>query len=145
MKFFLAIGLLCASSFAQAVEVPPHSDQELANVLGLMTELSRNDGTILIQVPVELGECWGSNDSCPDVRLLVVMAPDALGQETVMFEMPLSKGWALVEWHSWDQFVVETTIPEHNRKPEEREAWESIRYQVTLSPNRNLLMYEVVD
>ena len=110
-----------------------------------MAILSKNDGIVLIRAPVREGECWGEIESCPDVRLFVVLQPDALGQEPVLFRMPNSKGWEFVEWKSRLVFVIKTRIPSANIKTSERNSWESTKYLVTLSEHRNSLVYEVIN
>ena len=110
-----------------------------------MNVLASKEGTKVIEVPVEAGECWGKISSCTDVRLLVVLGPEALGQQSVLFELPISKGWEFVEWYDYSSFVIKTTIPSSNVSASERNSWLTTAYKVNLSESRESISYEILD
>lgn len=119
----------------QATEMTRVKNAELATTLSLLTELAHKEGIRVFSVPVAAAECWGTIKSCPDVKLLVAVSPDAMYQEPTLYQLPPSKGWEFVRWVKPGSFVVRTTLPEANIERKEREKWGTTEYLVTVSSN----------
>ena len=65
---------LLATLLFAAVSVPALTDDNLSRSLALNRELSARNGIRVLEIPVEIGECWGKISSCPDVELVVTYA-----------------------------------------------------------------------
>jgi len=123
---------LLATLLFAAVSVPALTDDNLSRSLALNRELSARNGIRVLEIPVEIGECWGKISSCPDVELVVTYATGDLYDPPVAYSLPASKGWVFVGWRSESTFVVRTAIPDSNIDEAERGAWQTTKYTVTI-------------
>ena len=119
----------------QSAEMEQVKNAELATTFSFLTELAHKNGIRIFSVPVAAAECWGAIKSCPDVKLFVVLSPEALYQEPVLYQLPKSKGWEFVRWIKSGSFVIRTTLPEANIDQNERARWRTSEYFVTVDSN----------
>lgn len=146
---FLVIPLLLLPVVASAGDLVPVKKPELATVLGLLDVLATSppdsNQPYIVRVyaaPTSLGECGGTVDSCPDVRLFVTVSNGDLGETPVLYQLPMQKGWEFKSWVSpvangrtrMASFIVRTTLPEANIEPAARKAWRSQEYRVLVGP-----------
>lgn len=120
-------------------------DKHLAQVLTYMDVLadSTNNGEIypvrIVDVQTELGECWKTIKSCPDVELYIAVPPEALYMEPRVYRLPDAKGWKFDGWLQRKKtgnedrlvgFKLETTIPGTNISQKERKTWKPTIYDI---------------
>jgi uncharacterized repeat protein (TIGR02543 family) len=51
----------------------------------------------------------------------------------VAYTLPMAKGWTFVGWLDEDTLVLRTTLPDAHIADEERAAWKSVEYTVTVT------------
>jgi hypothetical protein len=110
----------------------PVLDPELARALAFGHTLLDERSVRVIAVPTEIGECVGTINSCPDVNLFVAYVSGDLGDEPVVYRLPVAKGWRVIGWADHDSIDLQTTLPEGNIELSEREAWSSVSYRLTV-------------
>ena len=138
----IALLLVCAIE-AGAKPLAPVPNNMLASVLAHQSELANGTdgaaGAILVRVyaaPVRLGECDGTISSCPNVRLLVSVAPmEGVNGQPRLYSLPPAKGWKILGWNSEVNsnlavFDVATELPTANVTQQERAAYQSVTYRV---------------
>lgn len=148
MKSFAAV-LLLLPIVALAHDLAPVKQHELASVLGLLEELTTAppapEQPYIVRIfaaPSEVGECGGTVESCPDVRLFITVSSGDLGEMPVLYQLPVSKGWEFSGWSAPTSaghapmagFVLRTSLPGANIEPSARKAWRSQEYRVLVSP-----------
>lgn len=111
----------------------PLPDKDLSRSLGLLREIASQGEIRIFAIPKEVGECWGSISSCPDVELIFTYTTGDLGDPPVAYSLPTSKGWDFVRWVDERTFVVRTSIPAANIEKANRDAWISIEYTVSVN------------
>lgn len=150
MKFVLLIAMLAVTPLtALSADLAPTKDARLARVLGLSEEISPKARAAelplfvrVYSVPNFIGECDGSEGSCPDVQLFITVSSGDLGETPVLYELPAAKGWKFVGWdkpapsngQAKVGFTVESTLPESNIEASAREAWHPKSCRVVVSP-----------
>ena len=130
-RMAVALCMLLFSISANAEVLSPIESID-ARVLANIDELARSDSIVIYSSPVVEGECWGTVDSCPDVRLFVVILPEALYQDPCVFQLPSAKEWEFIRWNGNRSFTVKTSIPTHNIEPKERSGWEPTEFNVSI-------------
>ena len=127
----------------------PVGDADVARVLAFHQELARTEigqipQIVLFSVPVEIGECGGPVESCPDVDLYVSVNSGDLYEPARVYQLPRSKGWSVLDGPT--PFVtkgqndpvsvvrVQTELPRANVSSADREVWLPIVYELMISP-----------
>ncbi len=150
MKQFVVLALIIFAPLATSGhELVRVKKPELATVLGLLEELATtkpdSDQPHIVRiyaVPTRIGECGGAVSSCPDVRLFFTVSVGDLGEEPVLYQLPVAKGWEFAGWTSpvtkgntsMSSFMLRTTLPDANVALAARKAWRSQEYRVLVSP-----------
>ncbi len=122
-----------AELLSSALSAPAVPAGELTRSLGLLEELARRGGLRVFAIPVAVGECWGSLASCPDVELVLSHTSGDLYDPPLAYTLPMAKGWTFVGWLDEDTLVLRTTLPDAHIADEERAAWKSLEYTVTVT------------
>jgi hypothetical protein len=140
-----ALVLCVASVFSKAESLKPLENEGMSQLVSYGHLLAQSDrqsgfsGEIRIFVfPVEVGECWGTINSCPDVRLAFALTSGDMYADQEAFELPVAKGWEFVRWLPSENpeagsFEVRTTMPTANIDVEERESWKATLYRVVVT------------
>ncbi len=143
MKYLLFL-TLALSTIANSQELSLIKNNETAMLLATSHEIysGRGDGHNIpylvraITSPTVIGECGGTIESCPDIRLFVVISMGDLGEIPKVLELPREKGWKFVSLSKSDTervtLIFETTIPGANINIEQRNAWIPRKYILSL-------------
>lgn len=140
---YVVIALLIGQTVI-AEEIPPSENTDLASVLAFGSELAVNGAepghpffVRVISAPTRLGECWGTVESCPDIRLLVAVTTGDLYTDPALFELPHAKAWKFEGWEVVSpetlRINVLTDLPGANIDEKERSEWRSSKYSLEVS------------
>ena len=131
-RYCLTVGLLITTS-TFAVELEQVKGEDLANVVAFGSVLAEREGVRIVLVPRQIGECWGSVSSCPDVDAYVSYHSGDLEGPPRVFRLPVAKGWVFGGWQGTDTFVLKTALPDANVDGMERKTWRSTTYLLKLN------------
>ena len=149
-NLFLALFAGLIGVIAVASPLKPWNSHLVAATLAWSSEIANNKAepsislleVKLISVPLQMGECWGKVNSCPDEILLISAVEDGLYKQPVLFRLPKAKAWAFVRWlpsrvkaNAEPQvgFIVRTGVPGANIDESERERFRAIEYEIWLT------------
>jgi hypothetical protein len=133
IQVLLINALFVVSTPVVADEVAMHVlDPQLARALAFGNTLLNERSLRVVSVPEEIGECGGTIKSCPDVNLFIAYVSGDLGDEPVVYRLPVAKGWSVIGWVDDDSIDVKTVLPDANIEPSDRETWSPISYRITV-------------
>lgn len=137
---FLCYGLFLVSAWTWPYELEPVKDDRLSFILSTFEVLYDYKGTPFVRIvesQEEINECGGTVVSCPNSRLFIILSMGDLGDVPRLYELPKAKGWKIqsVEIEELTlKIEVVTTLSHSNIAPEERAAWESKTYRLSIYP-----------
>lgn len=125
----------------------PLDDDDLTIALAYGTEIADSTDepgasyvVRVYAVPEEIGECWGSLDSCPDWRLYIAVSTGDLYEKPFLYRFINSKGWEFLGWQDTNEaqttsFRVATEMPGANLDADARQKWKQDIWEFTINSN----------